>query len=85
MESYPIVQRISDKNGCCNVSNLKYHYDGDGVEWEMWKCDACNAQYTVPIEIVRDFENRCYVRDTGFKRGHNPDSQTKPQASSEKV
>ncbi|QDP58141.1 MAG: hypothetical protein Unbinned5123contig1000_26 [Prokaryotic dsDNA virus sp.] len=85
MTLYPKTKDISNKNGCCIPDNLMFNYYGDGVEWEVWKCDACNAQYTVPIEIVRDFKNRCYVRDTGFKRGHNPDSQNKPQASSEKV
>ena len=85
MTLYPQTQKISNKNDCCSIDNLKWWYDGDGVEWEVWKCDACNSEYTIPIEIVRDFKNKCYIRDTGFKRGHNPISQNKTQQSSRKV
>ena len=28
------------QNKCCD-KYLDYHHDGDGVEWEIWKCDKC--------------------------------------------
>ena len=42
---------------CCDKQDLKFGYEGDGVEWEQWTCANCETHYTVPIEIVRDWDN----------------------------
>lgn len=48
---------MSEKCPKCESGEL-YHADGgDGVEYEFWDCDQCEAEFYVPIEIVRDFAN----------------------------
>ena len=56
---YGIVMEEIKPTPCCDNEELEFDYDGetDGVTFETWKCKSCCKAYTVPIEIVRDFDN----------------------------
>lgn len=60
---------------CCD-KYLEYHHDGDGVEWEIWKCPKCKLQYVIPIEISRDYDHATIVDNDVYKAyygDHNAD------------
>ena len=44
---------------CCDKQDLEFNIDGrtDGLSYETWTCANCVTHYTVPIEIVRDWDN----------------------------
>jgi hypothetical protein len=44
---------------CCDKQDLEFNIDGrtDGLSYETWTCANCETHYTVPIEIVRDWDN----------------------------
>ena len=48
---------------CCSIQeNLDIDCNGgDGVESEHWKCKECGAIFHVPIEIVRDWNNKSLI------------------------
>lgn len=48
---------MSEKCPRCDSGKLDFGEVGDGVEYEYWDCNECEAQFYVPIEIVRDFAN----------------------------
>ena len=47
------------KHPCCDKQDLEFNIDGrtDGLSYETWTCANCETHYTVPIEIVRDWDN----------------------------
>ncbi len=45
------------------ITRLKFAYDGDGIEFEIWNDPTTGKAYRVPIEIVRDFENAVPVEE----------------------
>ena len=54
---YPDIAKEGAANSCCTKNNLDFYDNGDGVQWEMWKCKVCHLYYIVPIEIVRNFND----------------------------
>lgn len=43
------------------IERLEWHDGGDGVEYEFWKDPETEQLYSVPIEIVRDFDQAVAV------------------------
>ena len=53
-----IKEYLSGANCCGMRDNLDYADSGDGVSYEVYCCIICEACYSVPIEIKRDFKNK---------------------------
>jgi len=39
------------------IERLEWYDMGDGIEFELWIDTKTEILYSVPIEIVRDFDN----------------------------
>ena len=39
------------------IERLEWYDGGDGIKYEIWIDTKTEILYTVPIEIVRDFDN----------------------------
>tara|TARA_R100001510_G_scaffold11046_1_gene8545 strand:- start:1006 stop:1326 length:321 start_codon:yes stop_codon:yes gene_type:complete len=39
-----------------DLENLEFDYEGDGVEYEVWKDKTTGKQYVIPIEIQRNWD-----------------------------
>lgn len=64
MTWYPEIDETKKPNDCCkDESNLELLDCLDGVENEMWKCNKCDMQFNVPIQIHRYFEDMEVVAD----------------------
>ncbi len=57
----PETSKKKLKNCCKNGNNLSYCY-GDAVEFEVYKCDKCNNEQYVQIEIQRFWSGAEYVK-----------------------
>jgi|TARA_R100001460_G_scaffold106278_2_gene153657 hypothetical protein len=53
--------KYEKNNKCCNSNNLTYEDDLYGGEMELWQCRKCKKCYHIPIDIIRDFDNKEYV------------------------
>jgi|5_EtaG_2_1085323.scaffolds.fasta_scaffold145867_2 hypothetical protein len=57
MMPYIVIGEVGARKQCCkDVNNLDY-IEGDGVDWEEWKCNKCGLNYIVPIEIQRYWDD----------------------------
>ena len=53
---YPDTKKIKNLKKCCKDGrNLNYSH-GDGVEWEVYRCEVCGKEFVVALELVRDFK-----------------------------
>ena len=45
------------------IDRLVFHDGGDGVEYEIWIDTTTEIEYTIPIEIQRDWANAWQGKD----------------------
>ena len=47
-----------NNNKCCKEEHLEYIESECAGETEIWYCKKCSKEYTIPVEYIRDFDNK---------------------------